>query len=120
MVEKSNILKNIGDIVKIQIIICFFSMINVLSKYASKFDFLTWKFILIYCGVLFSFILYAFFWQKLLKKHSLFKVYSNRALLVVYSLIWGILLFAEKVTVYNILGIILIIVGIIVVFSDDK
>lgn len=53
-------------------------------------------------------------------RHSLFKVYSNRALLVIYSLIWGIVIFSEQITIYNIIGVILIFLGIIIVFSDDK
>jgi len=120
MAEKNRFLAGAWDIIKIQVIICFFSVINILSKYASNFDFLSLKFFLAYALILTCFLVYAFFWQKLLKKHSLFKVYSNRALLVVWALIWGVILFSEKVTLYNIIGIIIIICGIMVVFSDDR
>jgi len=97
-----------------------FSIISILSKTASGFDFLSTEFILIYTLILVCFAIYAFFWQRVLKKHSLFIAYSNRAFLVVYALVWGTLLFSEEVTVFNILGIILIIAGVIEVFSDDK
>lgn len=120
MAEESKFLKTVFDILKIQALICLFSFISVLSKYASTFEFLSLEFFVIYFCILTCFMGYAFVWQKLLKKHSLFKVYSNRALLVVYSLIWGVVIFSEKITMYNVLGIILIISGIIVVFSDDK
>lgn len=120
MAEKNRFWTGFWDIVKIQAIICFFSVINILSKYASGFDFLSFKFFFAYAGILFCFLIYAFFWQKLLKKHSLFKVYSNRALLVVYALIWGVVLFLEKITLFNIIGVVIIVAGIMVVFSDDK
>ncbi len=120
MAEKNKFISTAFDILKIQSIICFFSIISVLSKYASTFEFLSFQFMIIYGIILMSFMIYAFFWQKLLMKNSLFKVYSNRALLVVYTLVWGVLLFNETVTVYNILGVVLIVSGIIVVFNDDK
>ena len=118
MVEKKVITK-VLDIIKMQALMCFFSLISVLSKTASSFDFLSTEFILIYTLILVCFAIYAFFWQKVLKKHSLFKAYSNRAFLVVYALVWGTLLFSEEVTIFNIVGIMLIVTGIFVVFSDD-
>jgi len=120
MAEKNSFIRGFLDILKIQAIICFFSVINLLSKYAAGFKLLSWQFILMYALILLCFMVYAFFWQKLLKRFSLFKVYSNRSLLVVYALIWGVVLFRETVTLFNIIGIVIIIAGIMVVFSDDK
>jgi len=120
MVEKQKVFNKILDIAKIQLLICFFSIISILSKTASSFDFLSTEFILIYTLTLVCFAIYAFFWQRVLKKHSLFQAYSNRAFLVVYALVWGTLLFSEEVTIFNIVGIILIVTGIFVVYSDDK
>jgi len=117
MNEKTN---SIVDILKIQALILFMSVISILSKTASDFEFLSVKFILAYLLILSCFLLYAYFWQKALKNNSLFFAYSNRAMLPVYSLIWGVLIFSETVTIYNIIGIVLIIMGILVVFSDDK
>jgi drug/metabolite transporter (DMT)-like permease len=119
MAEKSNIKHMVIDVLKIQVMVLFFSIINVLSKYVSQFEFLSVNFILIYSVILICFLVYAFFWQKLLKKNSLFKVYSNRAMLAVYALIWSVLLFSETITVNNIIGVVIIIIGILVVFSDD-
>ena len=97
----------------------FFSIIGVLSKTAAQFEFLSLQFLLMYALVLFCFMVYAFFWQKLLKRYPLFSIYSNRALLVVWSLIWSVLFFGEKITLYNIIGVVVIIGGIMVVISHD-
>ncbi|MFZ7119508.1 MAG: EamA family transporter [Eubacteriaceae bacterium] len=114
---KSNIFKSI---LQIQLCILFFSIINVLSKHASSFQFLSWKFFGIYFLILVMFFIYAIIWQILLGKNDLFVVYSNRAMLPVWSLLWGILFFSEKIHLNNILGILLIIGGIIVIFINDK
>jgi drug/metabolite transporter (DMT)-like permease len=106
------------DIVKIQAVVCFFSVIGVLSKTASGFPFLSARFFLIYSLVLSCFMVYAFFWQKLLMRYPLFSVYANRSLLVVWSLIWAVVLFNETVTLFNIIGVVIIIAGILVISHD--
>ncbi len=106
------------DILKIQAVVCFFSIIGVLSKTAAGFPFFSVEFFAIYALVLFCFMIYAFFWQKLLMRYPLFSVYSNRALLVVWSLLWAVLLFRETITLFNVIGVVIIIVGILVISHE--
>ncbi len=113
-------IKKLVDLFKIQVLIVFMSAISLLSKLVSNYEFLSVKFNLIYFLILFCFLMYAYCWQRILKSNSLFFAYSNRAMLPVYSLMWGVLIFSEKITLSNIIGIALIIIGILVVFSDDR
>lgn len=108
------------DILKIQALIVFMSAISILSKLASGYEFLSVRFIVVYMIILSCFLIYAYFWQRILKTNTLFFAYSNRAMLPVYSLVWGVLIFSETITLNNGIGIMLIIAGILVVFTDDK
>lgn len=61
MAETNKFLSTAVDILKIQAIICFYSIISVLSKFASTYDFMSFQFIIIYGIILTSFMIYAFF-----------------------------------------------------------
>lgn len=62
--------------------------------------------ILINCGI------YAVFWQQNLKYFDVNIAYAHRSVYNVWSLLWSVLIFCEKITIGNILGTILIITGI--------
>lgn len=62
--------------------------------------------ILINCAI------YAVFWQQNLKYFDVNVAYAHRAVYNVWSLLWSVLIFSEKITVGNIFGTLLIITGI--------
>ncbi len=68
--------------------------------------------ILINCGI------YAVFWQQNLKYFDVSVAYAHRSVYNIWSLLWSILIFSEKVTIGNILGTVLIIAGIWVMQSE--
>lgn len=62
---------------------------------------------------------YAVAWQQVLKKLSLSSAYANKAVTIVWGLLWGKLLFSEKIIFQNILGVLMIIMGIYIVVKSD-
>lgn len=56
-----------------------------------------------------------FLWQKLLKKVDLSIAYVNKGMLLFWSMIWSVVIFREEITILNIIGTIIIFVGIMVV-----
>lgn len=62
--------------------------------------------------------IYALIWQQVLKKFSLVTAMASKGIVVIFNLIWSILLFKEVITIYNIIGAVIIIGGIWVVSSD--
>ena len=54
-------------------------------------------------------------WQKLLKKVDLSIAYVNKGMLLFWSMIWSVVIFREEITILNIIGTIIIFVGIMVV-----
>lgn len=61
---------------------------------------------------------YALFWQQNLKHFDVNVAYAHRSVYNVWSLLWAVLVFSEKLTVGNIIGTVLIIAGILVMQSE--
>ncbi len=50
---------------------------------------------------------------------SLVTAYANKAVTVLWGLIWGILIFGESITINKLVGVVIIVVGIVVVVRSD-
>lgn len=77
------------------------------------------KFILFYSLVLLDLAVYAIVWQQILKKLPLVSAYANKAVTVIWGLIWGMVIFKESLTIWNVIGAIVIIIGIYIVVRAD-
>ncbi len=97
-----------------------YSLTSVMSKFAAKEDILSVKWILFYGSMLFLLMVYAVLWQFALKKTDLITAYSNKAIVVIWGMIWGILFFHEHISLLKGLGIIIIISGIVVLSKGEK
>ncbi len=114
---------DIKKIIMLQVIVFIYSIGSVLSKVASSQMKESGIFSFQFIGLLFCMIMilafYALFWQKLLKTTDLTIAYANKGMVLFWSLLWSVLLFHEAVTIFNVLGIVLIIIGILVVTGND-
>lgn len=68
--------------------------------------------------IILSCAVYAIFWQQSLKKFDVNVAYSHRAVYNVWSLLWAILIFHEKISIGNIAGTALIILGIVIIQGE--
>ena len=64
--------------------------------------------------------MYAIFWQQIIKRVDLSVAYANRAFAIFWSTLWAVVLFKEKITPANAIGIIVIFLGILLVNKDAK
>jgi len=93
----------------------FFSISNVFAKYASNEEFLSLNFLLLFGLSLFIMFLYSICWQFVLQKTSLVMAFSNRGIMVVWGVMWGVLLFGDAINFATVIAILLIIAGIALV-----
>ena len=88
--------------------LCFavavYSASGFFSKMASRYDFLSFSYLLCLGGVVFVLGSYAILWQMALKKVPLNKAYLFRSLGVVYGLAIAFFVFHESITWGNLLG----------------
>lgn len=109
-------MRRIRTLFLLHLLLMVYSMSGIFSKLAAGVTFLSPTFCLFYAGVLALLGLYAIGWQQILKRLPLTTAYSNRAVAIVWGIIWGCLFFSEPVTIQKIIGALLIISG-VVLFS---
>ena len=96
-----------------------FSFSAVFFKKASSFKFYSkdfnWFAIL---GLVMMFI-YALLWQQILKRFTLIVAFSHKVFIYFWILLWSAVFFNEKVTLFNIAGLLIISIGVITVSKSD-
>ncbi len=103
----------------LHIIFVIFSLLSVCSKTAANQEFLSFKFCLFYGLVIFGLFVYALVWQQMLKKLPLVTAYANKAVTVVWGIIWGYVFFGESITVNKLIGAVIVITGVCIVVAAD-
>lgn len=113
-------MKKINKYIYLHLLLFLFSFCGVFSKLAARNEFLSFKFCLFY-GISISILgIYAIFWQQILKKFSLTTAFLNKAITIVWGIIWGAIFFKEKITITMIIGAIIVFIGVsLVVMSDE-
>ena len=115
--NKKNV--KLKDIAFLQAVVIIYTLSGVAAKGASNYSFLSWGFIGFYGLEIFILGVYAFFWQKILKKFDLSVAYANRAIALMWSMVWAVLLLGETINLNNIIGVLIVIFGTFIVNTDD-
>ena len=112
--------KNTKTILALNVLLMFFSLGGIFSKLASKQAFLSLKFILCYGALFFIMFVYAIGWQQVIKRLPLTMAYANRAITIVWGIIWGLLFFNEKLNVGKIIGAVIVIAGVLLYVTEPE
>src|SRR5574344_2877950 len=80
---------------------------------------LSLKFILCYGSLLFIMFVYAIGWQQIIKRLPLTMAYANRAVTIVWGIIWGLLIFNEKLNVGKVIGAVIVIAGVLLYVTES-
>ncbi len=111
---------NWKNIILLQGIIIIYTMAGVAGKYASRFNFFSLSFILCYGVEIIILGIYAVLWQQIIKRFDLTVAYANRSIAIIWSMLWALLLFHESISVQNMIGVVLILIGTMVVNGDSN
>lgn len=98
----------------LHLLLVVYSLSGVFSKIASTYAFLSAEFCFWYSLIIILLGVYAIVWQQIIKRMPLTKAYANRAIAVVWGIIWGLLFFKESISIGKIAGAALIIAGIVI------
>lgn len=118
--EENKDIKKIKYLIMLHILLVFYSFCGVFSKLASGYDPLSLQFILFYGTSIFILGVYAILWQQVLKYFSLTVAFMNKAITVIWGVIWGYLFFNENITIKMIIGAVVVLFGICLVVSSDE
>lgn len=104
----------------LHIILIISSITGIISKLASKQEFLSFKFIILYGSMIAILGVYAICWQQIIKRLPLTTAYTNKAVTVIWGIVFGRLFFDETITIKQVIGAVIIIVGIVLFVRADK
>lgn len=105
----------------LHISLLFSSLSGVCSKKASVYSdhIFSWPFIF-WFGLVFVIMFgYAVIWQQILKRMPLTVAYANKPVTLIWGIIWGALIFGERVTLNMIIGAAVIFAGIYLVTGEN-
>lgn len=105
---------------QLHLLLMLYSLGGIFSKLAGKYDLFSFEFLLFYGLVLLDLVIYAVLWQQILKKMPLITAFANKAVTVIWGLVWGALVFGESITSQKLLGAAIIIAGIVMVVKSDE
>ena len=107
------------DILILQLIIMIYTFSSICAKLASGQE--TLFRLLFFTGLEFLCLaVYAILWQQAIKKFDLSVAYANRAMVLLWSMIWAVLVFHDTITLKNILGVALVIAGTFVINTEKN
>ncbi len=104
----------------LHIMLMLYSMGGILSKSAAGESFLSLRFCLLYGGLLVILGLYAIGWQQMIKRMPLTTAFANKAVTVVWGLVWGLLFFGESITTGKVIGALMVVGGIVLFALSDE
>ena len=87
---------------------------------ASTQPFLSLRFCLCYGGMIAILGIYAIAWQQIIKHIPLTTAFCNKAVEIVWGILWGVLIFKEAIKWNMILGAVIVIAGVIIVVTADE
>lgn len=117
--EKKTQKYSLKAILLLQLVVMVYTLSGVAAKFASASDFMSISFIVMY-GVEIAILgIYAILWQQVIKRFDLSIAYANRSVALLWSMMWAVLFFHEAISLKNILGVIIVIVGTIIVNSEN-
>lgn len=103
----------------LHLMLMVYSLSGVCSKMASKQEFLSVKFCAFYGCIILLLGFYAIEWQQIIKRLALTTAFANKAVTIVWGIIWGIVFFHEEISVRKVIGAIVVIIGVVLYAIAD-
>lgn len=107
------------DYIQLHLNICLFSFTGIFTKMAAlaynENGIYNWKLYLFLFLMVLNCFIYAITWQKAITKFDLSTAYANKSVYLIWSQIWAVFIFKENLTVTNIIGLLVVFVGVLVV-----
>lgn len=116
---KSDKKRNVLMLLILQVAVCVYTVSGIAAKLASNYEFLSFGFILCYGLEIAVLGVYAIIWQQIIKRIDISIAYANRSTAIFWSMLWASILFQERITLQNLIGVVLIFVGTWVVNSSE-
>ncbi len=117
---QSNRKSKILTYIALHILLLFLSLSGVCSKLAGKHEFLSFEFCLYFGLMVLILGVYTIVWQQILKRIPITTAFCNKAVNVIWGMLWGYVIFEETLKLSMFIGGFLVIVGVVLVVTDNE
>ena len=117
MKERRVTLKNI---LLLQAIIIIYTISSVMAKMASANGEEPFRMLMFLALEFMILAVYAVLWQQMIKRFELSVAYANRSMAILWSMIWAVIFFHDKITFRNVLGVLIVLLGTVIVNLDAR
>lgn len=108
------------NILLLQAVVLIYTLSSVVAKFATGKELFSFSFFLFY-GIEVAILgVYAILWQQMIKRFDLSVAYANRAMALLWSAVWAVVLFHENLGIKQLAGIALVIAGTVIVNTDQS
>lgn len=97
-----------------------YSLSAVFGKFSAFYDLFSLPWILLYGGSLGVLLVYSMIWQLILEKITLSQAYLSKGFYYGFILLWSAVIFKESIKWNQVLGVVIITIGIIVGKRNDN
>ena len=111
---------SVKNIVVLQAVVIVYTLSSVVAKLATGKELFSFSFFLFYGLEIMILGIYAILWQQMIKKFDLSVAYANRAMAILWSALWAVVLFQESLGVKQLMGIGFVVLGTVIVNGDSK
>ena len=108
------------NILMLQGVFFIYSINSIVAKLASDREPFSFPFLVLYGLELVILGVYAILWQQVIKKFELSVAYANKAVTLIWGMLWGSLIFKEQITFAKVAGILLVVTGIVILNSGKE
>ncbi len=112
--------KKLLPYIALHFIVFLYSLGGICSKLAASRDFLSFEWIVLYGLLLLSLAIYAVTWQQILKSIPLNTAYTGKSVGVIWTMLWGVLVFHERLNILHFVSAAFIIAGVILMTTSGK
>ena len=105
---------NVADVLLLQLSVLVYSLSTVAANMASKHEFLSLEYILFFGLEFVILAVYAILWQQVIKRFELSIAYSNKSVMLLWTMLWNYLIFSQGITPGKVFGVLLVMAGDIV------
>ena len=113
-------MKKLLPYISLFVIVFVSSLGGICSKLAASKRFLSFEWIVLYGLLLLSLAIYAVAWQQILKVIPLNTAYTGKSSGVVWTMLWGVLIFHENLNFIHFISAAFIIAGVILMTTSGK
>lgn len=104
----------------LNVIVLLYSLGGICSKLAASKVFLSLEWMILYGLLLLSLVIYAITWQQILKIIPLNIAYTIKSIGVIWTLVWGVVVFNEQINIVHLISALFIIGGVLLMTISDK